>query len=157
MPWRTALNRNAIVWLLLVSAVGIHVIDEALTGFLPFYNAQVLALRARFGFFPAPIFTFPVWITGLALAVTTGFVLTRVVARGGRIIRAVCGFLSILMIGNACGHMLGSVYFGRFLPGFWSSPWLLVTSVWMLARVIGGNWSRIPRSPSAAPFSSSRP
>jgi hypothetical protein len=127
----------------MVSAVGIHVIDEALTGFLPFYNNQVFALRARFGFFPAPIFTFPVWIGGLALAVTIGFALTPVVARGGNGIRAVCGVLSILMIGNACGHMLGSVYFGRLLPGFWSAPWLFVTSAWMLRRVISGNWSRM--------------
>ena len=58
------MNRNAIAWLLMVTAVGVHVIDEALTGFLPFYNAQVLAMRARFGFFPAPTFTFRVWIPG---------------------------------------------------------------------------------------------
>jgi hypothetical protein len=136
------INRNATVWLLMVSAVGIHVIDEALTGFLPFYNAQVMALRARLGFFPAPMFTFPMWITGLALAVAIGFALTGIVGRGGKIIRVVCGFVAVLMIANACGHMVGSLYFGRLLPGFWSSPWLFVTSVWMLARVIGGNWSR---------------
>lgn len=134
------MNRNAIVWLLMVTAVGIHVMDEAVTGFLPFYNALVLALRARLGFFPAPTFTFPMWITGLALAVAIGLALTRIVARGGTGIRVVCGVLAVLMIANACGHLLGSVYVGRRLPGFWSSPWLLVTSAWMMARVIGGEW-----------------
>jgi len=133
---------NASVWLLMVSAVAIHVADEALTGFLPFYNAQVLTLRTRLGFFPAPTFTFTTWITGLGVAVAIGFALTRIVSRGGMAIRVVCGFLAVLMVANACGHMLGSVYFGRLLPGFWSSPWLLVTSVWMIARVIGANWSR---------------
>jgi hypothetical protein len=137
---RSRIDPNAGVWLLMVSAVGIHVIDEALTGFLPFYNAQVIALRARLGFFPAPTFTFGIWLTGLALAVAIGFALTGAVHRGGKAVRVVCGVLAALMIANACGHMLGSLYFGRILPGFWSSPWLLVTSVWMVTRVVRGNW-----------------
>jgi hypothetical protein len=53
------MSRNAFVWLLMVTAVAIHVTDEMLTDFLPFYNAQVLAIRERLGFFPAPTFTFP--------------------------------------------------------------------------------------------------
>ena len=135
------MNRNPRVWLLMVASVGLHVTDEALTGFLPFYNAQVLALRQRLVFFPAPTFTFPVWIGGLMLAVIIGFALTPRVARGGRTIRVVCGILAALMIGNACGHMLGSVYAGRILPGFWSSPLLCTTSVWMMTRVLRGNWT----------------
>jgi hypothetical protein len=135
-------SRNAIVWLLMVSAVALHVVDEALTGFLPFYNAQVVALRARFGFFPAPTFTFPLWITGLAVAVAIGAALTPIVARGGTVIRVVCGTLALLMVGNACGHTLGSLYFGRLLPGLWSSPVLFVTSAWMVTRAVGGDWSR---------------
>lgn len=134
--------RNRTVWLLMVLAVALHVVDEAVTGFLPFYNAQVLALRARLGLFPAPTFTFPVWITGLALAVAMGLALTPLVARGGRVIRVVCGALALLMVANACGHTLGSLYAGRLLPGFWSSPVLLVTSAWMAARVLGGEWRR---------------
>ena len=152
------MNRNATVWLLMVSAVGIHVIDEALTGFLPLYNAQVLALRARLGVFPAPTFTFSVWITGLALAVAIGLALTRAVARGGTGIRVVCGILAGLMIANACAHLLGSLYVGRQLPGFWSAPWLMVTSVWMVARVIGGAWNaagRRPESPWSPPTATS--
>jgi hypothetical protein len=134
------MNRNATAWLLMVSAVAIHVIDEAMTGFLSFYNPQVLALRERLGFFPMPTFTFWPWISGLTVAVLLGFALTPIVRRGGTVIRIVCGVLSVLMIGNACGHMLGSIYFGRLLPGFWSSPLLFVASIWMLTRVVGGNW-----------------
>ena len=135
------MNRNAIAWLVMVTSVGIHVTDEALTDFLSFYNPLVRALRARLGFFPMPTFTFPIWITGLTLAVLIGFALTRVVAHGGRTIRIVCGILSVLMIGNACGHMLGSVYAGRILPGFWSSPLLFTTSIWMMTRVVRGKWN----------------
>lgn len=135
-------SRNATVWLLMVSTVAIHVVDEALTDFLPFYNAQVLTLRSRLGLFPAPTFTFPVWITGLAVAVMLGAALTPIVARGGRVMRVVCGILATLMVGNACGHMLGSLYFGRLLPGVWSSPLLFGTSVWMVRRAVAGSWRR---------------
>ena len=128
----------------MVTAVGIHVIDEAVTGFLPFYNEQVLALRVRLGFFPAPTFTFPVWIGGLTFAVILGLFLIRAVQRGGTMIRVACSVLAVLMTANALGHLGGSVYFGRRLPGFWSSPWLLVTSFWMLVQVIRGRWTRMP-------------
>lgn len=128
------MNRNGRAWLLMVAAVAIHVADEAITGFLPFYNELVMALRSRFGFFPAPTFTFSTWIGGLVAAVMIGLALTPLVNRGGRIIRIVCGFVSLIMIGNACGHLMGSGYFGRLLPGFWSSPLLLVSSLWMFGR-----------------------
>lgn len=140
-------SRNATVWLLMVAAVAIHVIDEALTGFLRFYNAQVEALRARLGFFPAPTFTFATWITGLVLAIAIGAALTPRVARGGRTIRIVCGTLAALMVANACGHLLGSIYFGRLLPGVSSSPVLLVTSVWMVKRAVGGTWPHATGGP----------
>jgi len=52
--------------------------------------------------------------------------------------------IAVLMTANALGHLGGSVYFGRRLPGFWSSPWLLVTSFWMLVQVIRGRWTRMP-------------
>jgi hypothetical protein len=130
------MNRTTTAWLLMVTAVGIHVLDEALTGFLPWYNAQVLLLRERLGFFPAPTFTFRVWITGLTLAVVAGFGITPLVNRGGKVVRIVAGILAVLMIGNALNHMLGSAYVGRVLPGFWSSPCLLATSGWMLVRVL---------------------
>lgn len=138
------MTRNAKVWLLMVSAVGIHVVDEAITGFLPFYNAQVVALRARFGFFPAPTFTFPVWLAGLAAAVLIGIVVTRFVDRGGKAIRFVCGVVALLMVANACGHLFGSLYVGRLLPGSCSSPLLLVMSAWMVRRAVGGSWSDRP-------------
>src|SRR5438105_15091591 len=56
-------------WLALCIALGIHVVDEALTDFLSIYNPAVRAIRARFPFLPLPTFTFPVWLGGL-IAVT---------------------------------------------------------------------------------------
>jgi hypothetical protein len=74
------------------------------------------------------------------LAVAIGLALTRVVAGGGT--RTDRGVLAVPGDRECLWHLLGSVYAGRRPPGFWSSPWLLVTSVWMVARVVGGQWDR---------------
>ena len=140
-------NRNAVAWVLLASAVALHVWDEALTHFLPFYNGLVESLRERLGFFPLPTFSFKLWLGGLIVGVGAGYALTPIVARGGRIIRIVTIVLGILMVSNALGHLLGSVYFGRLLPGVWSSPVLLTAAIYVLVRGIRGDWqSSSPRS-----------
>jgi hypothetical protein len=38
----------------LVIALAVHVLDEALTNFLEFYNPLVLSMRARIPWFPMP-------------------------------------------------------------------------------------------------------
>lgn len=68
-------NRNVLAWLLLVTALALHVFDEATTGFLPLYNEVVLGLRERLGFFPMPTFTFPGWIGGLVSGRPTAFII----------------------------------------------------------------------------------
>ena len=67
-------------------------------------------------------------------SLTSSAALTLLVIRGGTFIRILTTVLGILMILNGLGHMLGSVYFGRLLPGFWSSPFLLVTAVYVVIR-----------------------
>ena len=45
----TAIDRRHLrAWRLLVGALAPHVLDEALTGFLDFYNPLVLSIRARY-------------------------------------------------------------------------------------------------------------
>jgi hypothetical protein len=39
-------------WLLLVGALAVHVLDEALTNFLDFYNPLVLSIRSQLPWFP---------------------------------------------------------------------------------------------------------
>jgi hypothetical protein len=56
--WRTA-------WVALALALGLHVTDEALTGFLPVYNGVVGGIRANHPWVLLPTFTFPVWLGGL--------------------------------------------------------------------------------------------
>lgn len=59
--------RHMGAWLLLVSALAVHVVDEALTDVLGFHNPLVLSIRSRIPWFPMPTFTFGVWLVGLLL------------------------------------------------------------------------------------------
>ncbi len=131
-------------WLCLAVALAVHVTDEALTGFLPVYNGMVGAIRANHPWVPLPTFTFPVWLAGLVLGIVLLLALTPVVSRGARRIRVVSLVLSIVMIGNALGHLGASLYWGRVAPGAYSSPVLLLAAVALFvtaarARVRGTN------------------
>lgn len=123
--WRTA-------WVGLALALALHVADEALTGFLPVYNGIVAEIRAEHPWAPLPRFTFPVWLAGLILGILLLLALTPVVSRGPRWIRVVSLALSVLMIGNALGHLGASLYWGRLAPGASSSPLLLLAAVALL-------------------------
>jgi hypothetical protein len=54
-------RRWGISWLCLALALALHVLDEALTGFLPLYNAVVKSLRVEHAWLPFPTFTFRLW------------------------------------------------------------------------------------------------
>lgn len=132
--WRTA-------WLVLAGALGIHVADEALTGFLPVYNGVVVAVRARMPWAPLPTFTYPVWLTGLILGILLMVGMTGQVARGRNWIRAASVWLGLLMMGNAVGHAAASVYWERPAPGVYSSPILFAAAAALLVTA----WRAKPR------------
>ena len=50
-PQHTA-RKLGFAWIALCFALALHVVDEALTGFLSVYNPTVLALRSRYAWFP---------------------------------------------------------------------------------------------------------
>src|SRR5215212_9672174 len=116
-------------WIGLVAALAAHVADEAATGFLDFYNPLVQSIRTSVPFFPMPTLTFDVWVTGLVALVIVLAAITPWIARGGGGARAVSWLLSAIMVLNALGHLIGSVYFQRWLPGTTSAPFLLVADV----------------------------
>jgi hypothetical protein len=120
-------------WLALVGALALHVVDEAATDFLGFYNPLVLAIRSRVGWFPMPTFTFGVWLAGLAALVAVLALLAPAVRRGGSGTRAASWIFATLMFLNGLGHLAGSLYFERWLPGATTAPLLLLASA-MLAR-----------------------
>jgi hypothetical protein len=130
-------------WFALTVAFALHVIDEATTGFLDIYNPTVTAMRARWGWFPMPTFGFREWLMGLIVGVAICFALTPLAARGVRWMRPVAWFAAIIQFSNAMGHTIGtilghtvaSVTFPRPAPGFYSSPFLFIGSVWLMMRL----------------------
>ena len=127
-------------WLCLAGALALHVADEAINGFLPIWNATVAGVRAVLPWAPMPTFSFGLWLGGLIAAVLAMVAVTPLVARGARWTRVAAWFLAIVMIANALGHTLGTIFgrtldtvrFSRPMPGFYSSPFLLAASVYLI-------------------------
>lgn len=118
-------------WLLLVGALAVHVTDEALTGFLDFYNPLVQDIRSVLPWFPMPTFGFGLWLAGLAVLVVLLVCLTPLVRQGGVTAGLVSWLLSAIMFLNGLAHLAGSVYFRRWLPGATSAPLMLAASVYL--------------------------
>lgn len=130
-------------WVALCFAFVAHVIDEATTGFLPVYNATVRALRAEYFWYPMPTFEFREWLTGLIVANLVLLLLVPFAFRNARWLRPVAYVYAVIMILNALGHTLATIFgrtvatihFPRPAPGFYSSPLLLAGSIWLLVAL----------------------
>lgn len=127
-------------WVFLCLALGLHVTDEATTGFLSVYNPTVIALRKNWAWLPLPVFRFDVWLAGLILATTALLCLSLFVLRGARWLRPLAYAFAVTMLANGLGHTLGTIFgrtvasvrFPRPMPGFLSSPFLLLASAYLL-------------------------
>ena len=126
------------------AALALHVTDEALTGFLAVYNPTVLAMRARLGYWPMPAFEFRDWLTALVIGILFLSALSPLAFRNARWVRPVFYFCAVVIgLLNALGHTLATilgrtvatVQFPRPAPGFYSSPVLLITSVYLLVQL----------------------
>jgi hypothetical protein len=135
--------RLGFAWIGLALALGLHVVDEATTGFLAVYNTTVIEARSRWSWFPMPTFAFNDWLFGLTAFVILLLTLSPLAFRNARGIRPVAYFLSAVMLLNAVGHTLAtiagrtfaSIRFQRPAPGFYSSPVLVVASVYLLVQL----------------------
>jgi|SRR6267378_3895915 len=130
-------------WIFLCLAFCAHVADEALTGFLPVYNATVVAMKAEYEWFPMPTFEYRNWLTGLIVANAVFLLLTPLAFRNARWLRPLAYFYAGVHLLNGTGHTLAtifgqtvsSVHFPRPAPGFYSSPLLLAGSIYLLIRL----------------------
>ena len=116
-------------------ALALHVTDEALTNFLSVYNPTVMAIRRRVTFLPLPTFTFRIWLTGLVLGIFLLLALSPFAFRGARWIMFAAYAFGFFMIANGLQHIAGSIYMGRLMPGVYTSPLLLVCSIYLLVSV----------------------
>jgi uncharacterized protein with HXXEE motif len=122
-------------WVALCLALALHVTDEALTDFLSVYNPTVLAIRQRLPFLPIPTFTFQVWLGGLILAVIVLLALSIFAFRASKWMAILAYIFGIIMVANGSQHIVGSIYMGRLMPGVYSSPLLLICSIYLLMSV----------------------
>jgi len=130
-------------WFLLCLAFVAHVADEALTGFLPVYNATVLAMRSEYKWYPMPTFGYREWLSGLVAVNILLLLFTQLAYRNARWLRPLAYFYAGIMFLNGMGHTLATI-FGRTAstvpiprpaPGFYSSPLLLAGSIYLLIRL----------------------
>jgi|SRR5579863_282282 hypothetical protein len=126
-------------WVGLCCAFALHIADEALTGFLPVYNATVRALRQRYRFLSFPTFSFRLWLTGLVLACGILFALSGFAFRGAPWIVPIATAYGAIMVGNGLLHLGASVRYRRLMPGTYSAPVLLASAIWLLVRVAERN------------------
>ncbi len=143
---RSAARRFGQTWLLLAAALALHVTDEALTDFLSVYNPVAEAIRHRVPWLPLPVFSFAVWIMGLALGIALLLALSPLAFRATRWLVAVAIPFSALMVMNGLGHVGGSVYLGRFMPGVYSSPILIAAAAMALIGAVRVFRLRNPRA-----------
>lgn len=130
-------------WFALTVAFALHVIDEAASGFLYVYNPTVIAMRERWRWFPMPTFEFWPWLIALVAGVVICFSFTPIAARGARWLRPLAWFYALVMFFNGMGHTVftilhhtvASVRFYPVAPGFYSSPFLFIGSVWLIMRL----------------------
>jgi hypothetical protein len=125
-------------------ALAVHVTDEALTGFLPVYNATVLALRPQTGFWPMPTFEFNEWLAGLCLGISALALLSPFAFRNASWLRPIFVFVVVVTgllnatghtVATILGHTVSTVHFPRPAPGFYSSPLLIAVSVYALIQL----------------------
>jgi hypothetical protein len=124
-----------VAWVALCAALAVHVADEAFTNFLSVYNPAVRAIRSHLPFIPLPTFSFPVWLMGLIAAVILLFSLSPFAFREARLMAPLSYFFGSVMLGNGLLHIGGSIYMGQAMPGVYSSPLLLVCSLYLLTSV----------------------
>jgi len=134
-----ALRRFGTAWVLFALALALHVTDEATHDFLSTYNASIRTMRTRLPFLPFPTFSFKIWLTLLVAGILLLLCLSPWAFRGASWLRIVAWPLAIVVgILNAAGHICSSIYFQRWMPGVYSSPFLLAAAVFLLAS----SWRR---------------
>jgi hypothetical protein len=134
-PSRSQASNYGWAWIVLCLTLALHVTDEALTDFLAVYNSTVERIHQKAAFLPLPTFTFSVWLTGLVIAIILLLALSVFAYKNMRWMIPVSYGFGILMIGNALLHIASSFYLGRFMPGVYSSPLLLLFSLYLLRMV----------------------
>ena len=121
-----------LAWIFLTVALSLHVIDEALNDFLDLYIPIVTSFNKELGSSVFPVFSYSDWLTALSIGIAILFGLSFFAHRNQKWIIYFGYFYGILMLINAFGHLLGSLYYSRPIAGVYTAPLLLVGSIYLI-------------------------
>ncbi len=114
------------------AALAIHAVDELVTGYLDVHNSTVLALRERYPLIALPTLTFNTMLLLLIFAVVVLVALSPLVWKGKWAMRPISHVYAAVMLSNGLGHIAHSIFMQELMPGVYTSPLLLVTSIVLL-------------------------
>lgn len=113
--------------------LAIHVADEALTGWLDWYNPTVRAIHEQYPIVLLPLllptFTFEIWISLLIFAVVALSAASYFVWTGRWAMRPLSHVFAVFMFVNGLIHIAHSIYMREFMPGVYTSPLLFPASI----------------------------
>jgi len=136
-------SRLAFAWILQCAVLAVHIWDAAVHDFLGYYNATVLTLYGHFSYFPRLDWERRNWLEFPIALDLLLFALTPLVYRNLRWTRYLAYALSVAGFLVAIGQILltirggtvPSVKFDGTSPGFYSSPILLFSSLYLLRNL----------------------
>lgn len=123
-------------WIAMSIAFGLHVVDEAATNFLDWYNPIATRIRAWLPVPFPPTFTFWPWFLGLLAVTAVLFTLTPFAIAREPWMLWIGAVFGLINVGNGLLHIVASIRFGRRVPGVISAPVLLVCAAWLLVAAV---------------------
>ena len=130
-------RRHWLAWMGLCGALAVHVVDEASTGWLDWYNPTVRAIHEQYQFVLLPIvlpsFTFEVFLSLLIFAVVMLTGASYFVWKGRWAMRPVSHIFAAVLLLNGLFHIAHSIYMRKLMPGVYTSPLLLAASIALIA------------------------
>lgn len=132
-------------WVGMCVGMGLHTWDEAVHGFLEYYNATALAIYGHFWWAPRMDMSFRTWLTLLVTANAALFALTPLAFRNTQWLRRGAYVFCVIQVLNACVHTIEtvrgstvpSVVLEGPAPGVYTAPVLLAAAGylwWSLRR-----------------------
>ena len=126
-------RRHWLAWMVMCGVLAVHVADEALTGWLDWYNPTVLAIREQYPYrlleILLPAFTFEIFLSLLIFAVVSLTTASYFVWKGRWAMRPISHVFAVVMLLNGLLHITHSFYMRKLMPGVYTSPLLLATSI----------------------------
>jgi hypothetical protein len=126
-------RRHWLAWMALCGALAIHVADEALSGWLDWYNPTAREIHEQYPIVILPIllptFTFEIWISLLIFAVVMLSAASYFVWTGRWAMRPISHVFAVFMLVNGLVHIAHSIYTREFMPGVYTSPLIMAASI----------------------------